>query len=194
MDEYPYSENDFKLNTSHLSNQDFWEEDGVSLTGNPNSSPDMLIVGSHLPGGMGDDHLTLNSQYFGYQFNLSQNEETGMLNLTKTPVMNEQMNHLWKYNEDKILKDVEDYVTSTYHGHYCGDEDGYSDIQTIDLMAAKKLAAGFCQANILKYGSRYGDKDGRNKRDLMKVIHYAMLLLHFDGHYSRKDNGLSEFR
>jgi len=26
------------------------------------------------------------------------------------------------------------------------------------------------------------------------VIHYAMLLLHFDGHYSRKDNGLSEFR
>ena len=103
-------------------------------------------------------------------------------------------NHLWKYNEDKILKDVEDYVTSTYHGHYCGDESGYADIQTIDLMAAKKLAAGFCQANILKYGSRYGDKDGRNKRDLLKVIHYAMLLLHFDGHYSRKDNGLSEFR
>jgi hypothetical protein len=28
---------------------------------------------------------------------------------------------------------------------------------------------------------------------LMKVIHYAMLLLHFDKHYSRKDNGLSEF-
>jgi len=26
------------------------------------------------------------------------------------------------------------------------------------------------------------------------VIHYAMLLLHFDGHYSRQDNGLSEFR
>jgi hypothetical protein len=28
----------------------------------------------------------------------------------------------------------------------------------------------------------------------MKVIHYAMLLLHFDKHYSRKDNGLTEFR
>jgi len=108
--------------------------------------------------------------------------------------MTDKPNHLWKYNEDKILKDVEEYVTTTYHGHYCGDSDGYADIQTIDLMAAKKLAAGFCQANILKYGSRYGDKDGRNKRDLMKVIHYAMLLLHFDGHYSRKDNGLTEFR
>ena len=160
----------------NLSNQDFWEEDGISLTGNPNSSPDMIVLGSRLPGGMGDDHLTLNSPY---NFNLN---------------MSESKNHLWKYNEDKILKDVEDYVTSTYHGHYCGDEQGYDDIQTIDLMAAKKLAAGFCQANILKYGSRYGDKDGRNKRDLLKVIHYAMLLLHFDNHYSRKDNGLSEFR
>jgi hypothetical protein len=128
------------------------------------------------------------------KFNLTMNEHSGYLDLTKTPVtMTENKNHLWKYNEDKILKDVEDYVTSTYHGHYCGDSDGYADIQTIDLMAAKKLAAGFCQANILKYGSRYGDKDGRNKRDLMKVIHYAMLLLHFDGHYTRKDNGLTEF-
>jgi hypothetical protein len=175
MDEYPYSNNDWNL-MPNLSNQDFWEEDGISLTGNPNSSPDMIVLGSRLPGGMGDDHLTLNSPY---NFNLN---------------MSESKNHLWKYNEDKILKDVEDYVTSTYHGHYCGDEQGYDDIQTIDLMAAKKLAAGFCQANILKYGSRYGDKDGRNKRDLLKVIHYAMLLLHFDNHYSRKDNGLSEFR
>jgi hypothetical protein len=175
MDEYPYSNNDWNL-MPNLSNQDFWEEDGISLTGNSNSSPDMLVLGSRLPGGLGDDHLTLNSPY---TFNLN---------------MSESKNHLWKYNEDKILKDVKDYVTSTYHGHYCGDEQGYDDIQTIDLMAAKKLAAGFCQANILKYGSRYGDKDGRNKRDLLKVIHYAMLLLHFDNHYSRKDNGLSEFR
>ena len=128
------------------------------------------------------------------EYKLTMNEHSGYLDLTKTPVtMTENKNHLWKYNEDKILKDVENYVTSTYHGHYCGDSDGYADIQTIDLMAAKKLAAGFCQANILKYGSRYGDKDGRNKRDLMKVIHYAMLLLHFDGHYTRQDNGLSEF-
>jgi Protein of unknwon function (DUF3310) len=127
------------------------------------------------------------------KFDLSVNDD-GTLKLDKQPFMTESKNHLWKYNEDKILKDVEDYVTSTYHGHYCGDEDGYNDIQTIDLMAAKKLAAGFCQANILKYGSRYGDKDGRNKRDLLKVIHYAMLLLHFDKHYSRKDNGLTEFR
>ena len=128
------------------------------------------------------------------EYKMTINEHSGYVDLTKTPVtMTDKPNHLWKYNEDKILKDVENYVTTTYHGHYCGDSDGYADIQTIDLMAAKRLAAGFCQANILKYGSRYGDKDGRNKRDLMKVIHYAMLLLHFDGHYTRKDNGLTEF-
>jgi hypothetical protein len=129
------------------------------------------------------------------EYKMTMNEHSGMFNLTQNPVtMNEQFNnHLWKYNEDKILKDVEEYVTSTYGSHYCGHNEGYNDIQTIDLMAAKDLAVGFCQANILKYGSRYGDKDGRNKRDLLKVIHYAMLLLHFDGHYSRQDNGLSEF-
>ena len=107
---------------------------------------------------------------------------------------NKKTNYLWKYNEDKILKDIEDYVMSTYGSHYCGNNQDYKDIQTIDLMAAKELAVNFCQANILKYGSRYGQKNGRNKSDLMKVIHYAMLLLHFDGHYSRQNNGLSEFR
>ena len=132
--------------------------------------------------------------YSEYQFTMTDNGD-GTLNLEKTPVtMSQTKNHLWKYNEDKILKDVEDYVTSTYGSHYCGHNQTYKDTQTIDLMAAKDLAAHFCQANILKYGRRYGDKDGRNKRDLLKVIHYAMLLLHFDGHYSRKDNGLTEFR
>lgn len=100
----------------------------------------------------------------------------------------------WKYNEEDIIKDIREYVITTYNGHYCGDEKNYNDIQTIDLMAAKGLAAAFCQANILKYGSRYGAKDGRSKRDLMKVIHYAMLLLHFDNHYSSTQNGLREFK
>jgi hypothetical protein len=104
------------------------------------------------------------------------------------------MTMVWKYNEKEILKDIEDYVITTYNGHYCGDEKDCENIQTIDLMAAKKLASGFCQANILKYGSRYGNKDGRSKRDLLKVIHYAMLLLHFDKHYTRIENGLQEFK
>jgi len=130
----------------------------------------------------------------GTQYTVSiADPKLGTFRVNKKQIMETPTNHLWKYNEDKILKDIQDYVTSTYGSHYCGHNEGYNDIQTIDLMAAKDLAVGFCQANILKYGSRYGDKDGRNKRDLLKVIHYAMLLLHFDGHYTRQNNGLSEF-
>ena len=91
--------------------------------------------------------------------------------------------HFYKYHEEEILKDIEEYVSSTYQGHYTGKSHEFRNVQTIDLMASKELAAAFCQANILKYGSRYGNKDGNNKKDLMKVIHYAMLLLHFDNHY-----------
>ena len=91
--------------------------------------------------------------------------------------------HFYKYHEEEILKDIEEYVSSTYQGHYTGTKHEFRKVQTIDLMAARDIAAQFCQANILKYGSRYGSKDGRNKKDLLKVIHYAMLLLHFDGHY-----------
>ena len=91
--------------------------------------------------------------------------------------------HFYKYHEEEILKDIEEYVSGTYQGHYTGKSHEFRNVQTIDLMASKELASGFCQANILKYGSRYGNKDGRNKKDLMKVIHYAMLLLHFDEHY-----------
>ena len=100
--------------------------------------------------------------------------------LPQTPDNN---NGRWKYHEDKILKDIHDYVSGTYRSHYTGKEGGFKDIQTIDLMAAKGLASAFCQSNIIKYGTRYGDKDGNNKKDLLKVIHYAMLLLHFDDHY-----------
>ena len=93
------------------------------------------------------------------------------------------MAHYFKYHEEEILNDIREYVSGTYQGHYTGKSHEFRNVQTIDLMASKELASGFCQANILKYGSRYGNKDGKNKKDLMKVIHYAMLLLHFDEHY-----------
>ena len=103
------------------------------------------MINSGLPGGDGQDHININ------QFTLYQGGD-GTLNLTKTPVMTEPTNHLWKYNEDKILKDIQDYVTSTYGSHYCGHNQAYKATQTIDLMAAKDLATHFCQANILKIG------------------------------------------
>ena len=104
-----------------------------------------------------------------------------------------QKNHQYKYHEEEILKDIEEYVSRTYQGHYTGTKHEFRKVQTIDLMAARDIAAQFCQANILKYGSRYGSKDGRNITDLLKVIHYAMLLLHFDGHYGEPSMPSGDF-
>ena len=104
-----------------------------------------------------------------------------------------QRNHQYKYHEQDILKDIEEYVSSTYNGHYTGKEHEFRNVQTIDLMAARDIASEFCQANVLKYGSRYGSKDGKNKKDLLKVIHYAMLLLHFDGHYGKPSSSDGSF-
>ena len=119
-----------------------------------------------------DDQRAHHFSYYDDGFTLQVTEEKPMA-------------HYFKYHEEEILKDIEEYVSRTYQGHYTGNSHEFRNVQTLDLMAAKELASGFCQANILKYGSRYGNKDGRNTKDLMKVIHYAMLLLHFDGHYGK---------
>lgn len=92
----------------------------------------------------------------------------------------------WKYNEDKSISDILSYVNSTYSQHYASDavEDGkVKNLQMIDIMHRQDIASAFCKGNILKYAGRYGIKNGCEKKDLLKVIHYAILLLHFDGHY-----------
>ena len=39
---------------------------------------------------------------------------------------------------------------------------------------------GFCIGNIMKYAQRYGKKDGKNRRDLLKVIHYGIIALYIN--------------
>ena len=121
-----------------------------------------------------ENDLMIGNHYTTYDDGMS-------LQVKEKPMV--KSDHNFKYHEDEILKDVQEYVSRTYQGHYTGTKHEFRKVQTIDLMAARDIASAFCQANILKYGSRYGSKDGRNKTDLLKVIHYAMLLLHFDGHY-----------
>ena len=78
-----------------------------------------------------------------------------------------------KYNEDKILEEITQYVNNTYDEHYSEGE-----VQTLDFIDACGDAKAFCRSNILKYASRY-DKKGTPRKDILKIIHYAMLLLHF---------------
>jgi len=79
-----------------------------------------------------------------------------------------------KYNEDKIIKEISEYVNNTYDEHYSEGE-----VQTLDFIDACGDAKAFCRSNILKYASRY-DKKGTPRKDILKIIHYAMLLLHFN--------------
>ena len=82
-----------------------------------------------------------------------------------------------KYGEDKGIADLKDYVSSTYQGHYTNDN---SDVQTLDLIHSVGDAESFCRSNALKYLSRY-DKKGTAKRDILKAMHYCLLLYYFSG-------------
>ena len=35
----------------------------------------------------------------------------------------------------------------------------------------------FCLGNVIKYAQRYGKKDGKNRKDLLKIMHYAIIAL-----------------
>jgi hypothetical protein len=90
----------------------------------------------------------------------------------------------WKYNEEAILDELKDYITKTYQQHYSAGDD---KVQTLDLIDACGDGEAFCRSNILKYASRY-DKKGSARMDIMKVLHYAMLLMHFnDKNATRED-------
>jgi len=82
----------------------------------------------------------------------------------------------WKYNEEEIVKELLEYIRGTYNQHYSA---GDQKIQTLDLIEACGDGEAFCRSNILKYASRY-DKKGSARRDIMKILHYAVLLLNFN--------------
>ena len=79
-----------------------------------------------------------------------------------------------KYNEDKILNEIGDYIKSTYGQHYAQVSKG---TQVQDLLRDIGIDKDFCQANAIKYLARYGKKSGKNRKDLLKAIHYIILLM-----------------
>jgi len=88
-----------------------------------------------------------------------------------------QPEHFWKYNEGEVLKEVEQYLIGTYDGHYVASE---TKIQTLDLIDAIGDSEQFCRSNAIKYLSRFKKKQQSSpKSDLLKAIHYCILLYHF---------------
>ena len=79
----------------------------------------------------------------------------------------------YKYNENDNILELLKYVNSTYEQHYSKNK-----FQATEFIIDGGHGEGFCIGNIMKYAQRYGNKNGYNKEDLMKVIHYALIMLH----------------
>tara|TARA_R100001460_G_scaffold104521_2_gene150290 strand:+ start:244 stop:516 length:273 start_codon:yes stop_codon:yes gene_type:complete len=82
----------------------------------------------------------------------------------------------YKFNEDKTLNLVKNYIDKTYNQHY---SDG--KYQATDIIIDSGHGEGFCLGNIMKYAMRYGKKDNK-QIELLKIIHYATIALHIEEH------------
>ena len=105
------------------------------------------------------------------------------LNIDMTDMIPNSPATPWKYNEEEIVKELLEYIRGTYNQHYSAGDD---KIQTLDLIEACGDGEAFCRSNILKYASRY-DKKGTARRDIMKILPYAVLLMHFNDKNAKRE-------
>lgn len=79
---------------------------------------------------------------------------------------------MFRLNEDKYLDEIRAYIEGTYSKHYTK-----SNRQTIETIMERGRGEGFCLGNVSKYADRYGFKNGKNRDDLLKLVHYSILAL-----------------
>ena len=80
---------------------------------------------------------------------------------------------VFKYDEDQTLDQAKKYIKDTYSQHYSN-----GNFQTLDLIESIGDAEAFCRSNAIKYLSRY-NKKGRPQDDILKAVHYCVLLYYF---------------
>lgn len=90
----------------------------------------------------------------------------------------------YKYNEDNSLAEITAYIDNTYSEHYSKNK-----YQATEFIIDSGHGTGFCIGNVMKYAQRYGRKGSRDdwKKDLLKVIHYAIIQLHVHEIENEKD-------
>ena len=152
------------------------------------ASPDTIdFGGTHLPGGMGNDHISFGSgvdDVYSYHYPpISTHQSTYSWEDIEKPKPDLKDGSTHKYQEDKGIADLKSYVASTYQGHYTNKN---SDVQTLDLVHSVGDAESFCRSNAIKYLSRY-DKKGSAKNDILKAMHYCLLLYYFSGNTQEPD-------
>ena len=81
----------------------------------------------------------------------------------------------YKYNEGETLKEIQSYIDATYKEHY-----SQNKYQATEFIIDAGHGTGFNIGNMMKYTQRYGRKGdpAEWRKDLMKVIHYAIMQLH----------------
>tara|TARA_B100000927_G_scaffold246881_1_gene209944 strand:- start:446 stop:736 length:291 start_codon:yes stop_codon:yes gene_type:complete len=79
----------------------------------------------------------------------------------------------YKFNEGALIQELQDYIDSTYGGHY-----SKNNFQSTEFIIDCGHGMGFAIGNVLKYAQRYGKKDGFNRDDLMKILHYTLIAMH----------------
>jgi hypothetical protein len=151
----------------------------------PDSWKDTVIYG-----GKGTDTISFNgAQDFwsadGYSMTGNTNYAPDTITFNLKMPEDTNKNGFWKYEEDKTLKAVEEYLSSTYHSHYTSEQ---SKTQTLDLIESIGDAEPFTRSNAIKYLSRFGKKNGKSKQDILKAIHYCILLYHFAGLHKNNSN------
>ena len=107
------------------------------------------------------------------QYTKEEIEDLG-IKVVEEQVIPDQTN-IYKFSEDKLIEEFTDYIDSTYAAHY-----NTNKIQSMENIIDKGHGTGFCMGNVDKYASRYLNKGTREdaRKDLMKVLHYALLQLH----------------
>jgi len=89
----------------------------------------------------------------------------------------------YKYNENNILNELQEYIDKTYTEHY-----SHKNFQATEFVIDSGHGEGFCIGNIMKYAQRYGKKNGKDRKDLLKVIHYGIMSLYVhDLHNENKE-------
>ena len=77
---------------------------------------------------------------------------------------------MYNFNESELVEELKKYI---YGKHYATGK-----YQATDMIIDSGHGIGFCIGNIMKYAKRYGQKEGYNRKDIMKILHYAIILLY----------------
>ena len=91
-----------------------------------------------------------------------------MYNFKKDKIINID----YKFNEGALVEELKSYIDKTYGGHYSKNQ-----FQSTEFIIDCGHGMGFALGNVLKYAQRYGKKEGHNRADLLKILHYTIIAL-----------------